>query len=452
MTNLEAWLLSYLLNSLWQVPLIFSVAWVAARVLRVGGAAMEHRVWVCALVAEAFLPGCSAPASGWLRSWNLLSREGEAAVNGTVSVVVGPGVGVGSFHLSATLLAWSATTFFGVIVYFAARLAWRLRKTWLLERGARPFAMSAEAKGFWERCRVQFGVDHARVGMSDAVLGPVTLGVRGKLVLIPVTMTDTLRGEDLHTVLAHEFAHMQRHDYVKNLVYELLALSVSYHPLCWVTRQRLIETREEVCDQLAAEAVAGRARYARSLLRLASLLVQGRTARVPHAIGIFDANGFERRIMRLTRKNEQVEGVRRVALLGVCGALALGTCVSALALRTEIAVPGASGSAAATEKVASGEQDPTKVSAGVMAGQILSKVVPVYPLDAKQAHIQGAVVLRATIGADGLIQNLTVISGPEMLQQSALDAVKQWVYKPYLLNGNPTSVETTITVTYSFAN
>jgi TonB family protein len=89
-----------------------------------------------------------------------------------------------------------------------------------------------------------------------------------------------------------------------------------------------------------------------------------------------------------------------------------------------------------------------RIAGGVMAGNILSKVAPTYPADAKAAGVQGAVVLRAIISKDGDVENLLVISGPKELLASAIDAVKQWKYKPYLLNGQPTEVETTITVNY----
>jgi TonB family protein len=87
-----------------------------------------------------------------------------------------------------------------------------------------------------------------------------------------------------------------------------------------------------------------------------------------------------------------------------------------------------------------------------MAGQIVTRVNPVYPQEAKEKGIQGAVVLHAIIGTDGTVQELTVISGPPELQASAIEAVKQWVYKPYLLNGDPKEVETTITVNFSLDN
>ena len=93
-----------------------------------------------------------------------------------------------------------------------------------------------------------------------------------------------------------------------------------------------------------------------------------------------------------------------------------------------------------------------RIAGGVMAGQILTKVPPVYPDEAKAKHIDGTVVMRAVIGRDGNIANLTVISGPEELRSSAVDAVSQWTYRPYLLNGQPTEVDTTITVNYSFGS
>jgi protein TonB len=93
-----------------------------------------------------------------------------------------------------------------------------------------------------------------------------------------------------------------------------------------------------------------------------------------------------------------------------------------------------------------------KVAGGVLAGQVLSKVAPVYPADAKAAHVEGAVVLRAIISKTGEVENLQVISGPKELMASALDAVRQWTYKPYLLNGEPVEVETTITVNYRLAS
>ncbi|WP_254062242.1 energy transducer TonB [Acidobacterium sp. S8] len=85
-------------------------------------------------------------------------------------------------------------------------------------------------------------------------------------------------------------------------------------------------------------------------------------------------------------------------------------------------------------------------------GRQIKKVAPKYPMEAKEAHIQGTVIFDATISREGHIQSLRVLSGPLMLQQAALDAVRQWVYKPYLLNGEPVEVDTEAYVIFSLGS
>lgn len=205
--------------------------------------------------------------------------------------------------------------------------------------------------------------------------------------------------------------------------------------------------------------------------------------------------------MNLTMKRTDAGTMRRVAIKAVCAVLGAGTTLSALAMRTQVATPEpepatqatammvavprpATGepaksfkmdvqpvvAAAASPAVAPApmrvkvltpavvepepmqEASPARqVSAGVMAGNILTKVTPIYPQAAKDAKVQGAVVLDAVIGKDGTIRSLKLVSGPDELTHSAWNAVSQWTYQPYLLNGQPTEVETTITVNYSLA-
>ena len=84
----------------------------------------------------------------------------------------------------------------------------------------------------------------------------------------------------------------------------------------------------------------------------------------------------------------------------------------------------------------------------VTAAALLTQTKPIYPPLARQAHIQGNVVLHAIIGRDGRVAQLEVMSGHPLLVQAALDAVKQWLYRPTLLNGEPVEVDTTITVSF----
>ena len=92
-----------------------------------------------------------------------------------------------------------------------------------------------------------------------------------------------------------------------------------------------------------------------------------------------------------------------------------------------------------------------RVSQGVTSGLLIRKIQPAYPPLARQARIQGNVLLQAEISKEGTIENLRLISGHPMLAPAAIEAVKQWKYKPYILNGEPVEVDTQITVIFSLS-
>jgi TonB family protein len=97
------------------------------------------------------------------------------------------------------------------------------------------------------------------------------------------------------------------------------------------------------------------------------------------------------------------------------------------------------------------QDTPVRVGGNVAQANRISWVTPVYPAEAKQNRIQGAVELEIMIDKEGRVSQLTVTSGPTELVQSATDAVQQWVYKPTLLNGEPVAVLTTVTVNYTLS-
>src|SRR5579864_6375718 len=109
-------------------------------------------------------------------------------------------------------------------------------------------------------------------------------------------------------------------------------------------------------------------------------------------------------------------------------------------------IGGIIGSAAPPPKVATPQK--LRISTGVADGNKIHDVQPVYPQMARIAHIQGDVLLQATISKSGAIENLRAVQGHPILIQAAMDAVKQWKYKPYILNGEPVEVETTIKVQF----
>ena len=117
----------------------------------------------------------------------------------------------------------------------------------------------------------------------------------------------------------------------------------------------------------------------------------------------------------------------------------MGGVIGGIISSTPVAVP----------KVATPQR--VRVSQGVSTGLLIRKVNPTYPPLARQARIQGTVVLHAVISKDGSIENLTLVSGHPMLAPAAIDAVKQWKYKPYLLNGEPVEVDTEVLVNFTLS-
>ena len=92
---------------------------------------------------------------------------------------------------------------------------------------------------------------------------------------------------------------------------------------------------------------------------------------------------------------------------------------------------------------------PVKIASGAASGLIVKKVPPQYPLEAKLVRLEGTVVVRAVIGRSGEVSEVNALSGPPLLESAAVDAVKQWQYKPYTVNGQPVDVETTIEVVFA---
>jgi len=443
MKFIEPWIVNYLLNSIWQVLLVFGAAWLAARP---AGPRMEHRIWICALFVETILPALHINLAGlWRHALALIAWSwGGGAGTGYARITIGPGVvaGTGLLRLPAPLLAIIVAAYACVLLYFTARLAVGLWKTDRMLHGAQPLAVTGDLAKKFERysglAETSFltpGV--VSVAISPDISGPVTTGIFRRLLLLPAGFLDRVSDTDLDAVLAHEFAHMQRRDFAKNLLYGLISLPVAYHPALWLTSARLAETREMVCDEAAAEVVAGRETYAQALLRLASMLTEPAPTRTLHAIGIFDANIFERRVMNLTQKRIEISGPKRIVIAVACVLVALATCASALALRMEV-----SGAQAQNEH-------PQKLHVKADDLKILTHVNPVYPATAKSARIEGSVILDVLIGKEGVPEHISVEKGPHELQQSALDAVRQWRWQPYLLNGDPIDVETTVTVTFT---
>jgi TonB family protein len=326
---------------------------------------------------------------------------------------------------------------------------------------------------------------------SALVEAPTVIGWLRPVVLIPASCLTGLSTMQIEAILAHELAHIRRHDYLVSVLQSVIETLLFYHPAVWWVSKQIRRERECCCDELAVAVGGDRLAYARAL----SLLEERRSFYPEVALG---ANGgvLKMRIKRLLGCKEdaavsQFAAFTVLAILVVVAgsygltmaraesgavshasrvaspmeleaAAPLNTLIAAPAVRefrlkepvmmAQVETPAAPPAPAVEAPAAAMPTGPVRVASGVVAGMILSKAMPIYPEEAKAAGVQGAVVLHAIISKTGTVENITVVSGPEELRDSARDAVRQWTYKPYLLNGEPVEVETSITVNYTLGD
>ena len=152
-----------------------------------------------------------------------------------VTFLPGAAAAAGNLSLSPAMMAVLFTLYAAVTFYFAGRIVWGLWKTEMLRRNASASLLSEPLRLRWEALCARFGVTHAALCVSPTVLGPAVVGLR--TVLLPSEFIETVPARDLDAALAHELAHVQRSDFVKNVAYSVLMLPVAYHPCAWLLQK-----------------------------------------------------------------------------------------------------------------------------------------------------------------------------------------------------------------------
>jgi TonB family protein len=353
----------------------------------------------------------------------------------------------GFFSLSPGLSHMLVLVYLLTLAYFSLRFLWGLWRTLTLTQRAHMLDSDLAL------------TTPALLAISPEISVPATMGLHSPTLLLPPGFVEVSRTDDLHALIAHESAHMRRRDFLKNLIYRFLSLPIAYHPLYAITQNRLAETREMICDSLAARELEGPQRYAQSLLRLASTLSGRKTPSILHAIGFLDANTFERRVMNLTR-NLQSGRLRKLLITSACTLVALAACTSALALRINIAEPRQSTTQTTMQTTSYDNSMPIDRHATITNDKkdstlaemvLLSKIDPEYPAEAKDKKdiLNGQVFLNVTVGKDGLVKNVSVSKSLRAdYDQSAIEAVRQWKWKPLIKDGNPVEVQGAIVINF----
>ena len=436
MSSVACAVASYAVRAMWEVPAIAGAGWAASRLLRRWGPQAQHVAWVTALLLSAVAP--SLPAWG-----GLFSAKFAGGGAGAVSVVVGGGWVDGAAPGEVMVLpAWLIGALFGgylcALLYFSVRLLWLRERTAGLVRGSRPVSLSEEAAAALERGQTAFSVRGAALLCSERVRGVVTVGWREARIIVPPGFVEGCTEDDFLSAMGHELAHIRRRDYAKNLFYEVAGLVVAFHPVAWWMKAQMVATREMICDAMVVEKlVAGRS-YRQSLLRLAERMVVARGARV-HALGIFDANVLEERMMTMRVKRPALSRAARGALFA-CAALLLAAAVASSAF--------AGGVAADHDGPYGTVYQP---GGDVSNPRLVVAPDPIYPPSARGnpgvSHV--ICVVGVIVDREGMPQDVHVVrSAGKDFDASAMKAVWQYRFKPGERNGTPVAVAIHIEVNF----
>jgi TonB family protein len=534
-----------------KASIVMSAAWLLTRALRRHSAATRHTVWAAAAICALALPAIITLLPAWhpavlanaASSWVPVPGAGDANVAGA-----GPGTIISAVSEGASrpqmariiVELWAA----GFITALAFLLLGSGRLLWLAAN-AEPVFVSR-----WMHLTAELSNESGlrrpvRLLQNRHASMPVTWGALHPRVMLP-RGAENWPPERIRMVLSHELAHVQRFDWLIQILAEVARAVYWFHPLVWLGCNRLRQESEHACDDAVLNRGIEPPEYAEVLLELARNL-NSSDAAWPVAVAMARRSNLERRFTAMFNSNRNRRGAsRRTAILTAAAALCLLVPLAALRAPGQSLSDRFTGSiydpsgavipnaTVIMSNIETGTKDMTTTSAagvfefrGLLAGrydcdvlatgfaryhapgidlaasqslaqnvtmelgraservnvigdstgkpeqklqsntppkrirvggnvaamEIAKKVAPAYPAGAKAAGVQGAVLLEAVVGKEGIPMSLRVLNSqvdPE-LARSAVEAVNQWRYRPTLLNGDPVEVITEITVNYTLS-
>jgi TonB family protein len=274
----------------------------------------------------------------------------------------------------------------------------------------------------------------ATLMVSEQLEGPATIGVRSPIVLVPPSVLG-MSAAVQRAIVCHELLHVKRRDWLNTIAEELWCAVLWFHPLARVIASRLSLAREMVVDEQTILFTRDRRAYAEALLAFSNPQ--------PHVIGVTPFIGRRTLSHRIALIAEETSMPTRRALLGLAVALTASIGVSAAAIDR---FPMSNGVQEAEQVYRPGPQS------GVTLPKAVKEVKPSYTAKAMQEKIQGSVWLECVVGSSGTITGCEVTKSLDAefgLDQAALDAAKQWEFKPGRKDGKPVAVRITIELTFT---
>ncbi|MEO7142074.1 MAG: M56 family metallopeptidase [Bryobacteraceae bacterium] len=383
-----------------KVTVLLAVAWVVTLALRRASASTRYIVWASALAGSAALPALALLLPTWRITGVPLSTltfaaSGPAAASRT--------------HWPAFLFAvWCAGAALSLF-----RLVRSVAAVHALARSAQP-AFQASPCG-------------APLLVSGAITTPMTWGFLHPVILLPAQAVDW-PADRHHAVIDHELAHIVRRDWLWRIAAHAVCALYWFHPLVWLAAAALRDESERACDDRVLTGNFKASDYAAHLVEIARAARRGKLAHVA-ALPMIRPSDLEHRVAHI--------------LNGRCNRGHAGFLASAAAIATValLVVPLAA--------MQAGSGKAYKIGDGVTAPSVVSKVEPEYTQEAKDAKIQGTVVLYVEIDENGKAAAEKVLRSLDSgLDRNAIDAVRQWKFKPGLRKGNPVRVAARIEVNF----
>lgn len=342
--------MNFLLNAAWQIAIIALVAWVCSRLLQRSAARYRHALWVAALVLSLALPvwglfDFTGEAPRQIIEQQIDARQTPGNLTSTQESLLDSKVAAPQDNspalgqllqrrkqpiVTAPSLSLLFAVCYALFVLYRLGALWRSwRRTKRLRQSIYEREIPARMNAIAARCSAALRRRSIPLLCSPEAIAPVTIGTRAPLIILPESFYAELPDETLVSVLGHEMAHIARRDYALNLVYELLLLPISFHPLANFIKRQIDRTRELACDEMVTERLLEPKLYARALVRVADTLVS--STEQAFTLGIFDADILEERIMKLTQNKRRLG--RRAARLVALTTFTL-LCLSSLAIST----------------------------------------------------------------------------------------------------------------------
>ncbi len=438
-------------NHLWQSTLFAVLAAILTLAFKKNQARIRHSLWLAAslkfLVPFSLLSGLGGRLAG--PRFSLSGRSGLfSAVEGfsqpfTFFVVAPADHAATAAYMLTLLPGLIAAVWLCGFVTVLVLLSVRWRRVVAVARRSAPMGQGREVDAL--RQLEQIGGVRRPMALllsRDSALEPGIFGIFRPVLLWPATISEHLQDSHLRAILAHEVAHVRRRDNLAAAMHMAVEATFWFHPMVWWMGARLVEERELACDEEVLQLGNPPSIYAESILKTCEFCLGSPLACVSGVTGA----ELKKRIVRIMTPTlaEKLSRGRRLLLASVGIAAVSGPVLFGLWNTPRVRAQSAQ---APSKSVAAPRI--YHVGGDVSAPQLIFSVDPDYSAEAKRARYQGVCVISLVVDAEGNPQRVQVVRHlGKGLDQKAVEAVKQYRFKPGMLHGNPVAVQVNIEVNF----